>query len=668
MNLLAAILYAVASSVLLGVALGFWHGGLDATMAALALGGGALIGLVSLRRGCAVPLPRPRGWQWLPVVLFGIFAVRAFLWLVFEEKGELRVLSPNNLGDLSLHLTFIHTLANGAPFWPDNPIFANGKLAYAVGMDLFNSLLTLVGVDVLGGLIWAGLTGAILTGFALWRWGGAFTLMGFLCNGGLLAFAAFTAGGNEAIFQDYAGNLKFDWAWKSLPLSILVTQRGFLFALPAGLLLLTSWRTRWLREDDGWRLPFAGELLLYAAMPVFHVHTFLALSLMLAAFWVARRTQRRSIATLVAAAFVPATVLVWLTVGMFKANAEPTWSDMSQLDHPPKRAPIEALGWQPGWMVNDETVSAAWEHAAAAAPALRALEPHGRFLFFWLGNFGVLPLLAGALGVALFRQLWPPGPRAVWAWLAALSFVVLTPIIPPTPAPLWIAASALSLALFQMARKWSAALAHAAVVLPALFLFFLCCHVRFAPWAWDNTKLMLWAYLLVLPSLWELVLARWRLWARALACELLFFSGFVSLLGGLRGEGYPIAKLAPLDAVADAVSGLAITDTFAAAPTYDHPLLLNGRKLALGYIGHLQSHALHYQPQLRILESLMDGADSWRQDAAELGVRYLYFGPRERMQWPQSRQPWVFSSKRIAAGEWGELYDLDTPRLPVEDL
>ncbi len=668
MNAIAAILYAVASSVLLGVALGFWHGGLDATMAALALGGGALTGLVSLARKSAEPLQRPRGWQWLPVVLFGLFAMRAFLWLVFEEKDELRVLSPNNLGDISLHLTFIRTLANGAPFWPDSPIFANGKLAYAVGMDLFNSLLTLVGVDVLRGLIWAGLTGAILTGFALWRWGGAFTLMGFLCNGGLLAVAAFTAGGNEAIFQDYAGNLKLDWAWKSLPLSILVTQRGFLFALPAGLLLLTSWRTRWLREDGGWRLPFAGELLLYAAMPIFHAHTFLALSLTLAAFWIARTTQRRSIAALVAAAFVPATVLVWLTLGMLKANAEPTWSDMSQLDHLPKRAPIEALGWQPGWMVNDDAVTATWDHAAAAVPALQTMEPHGRFLFFWLGNFGVLPFLAGALGVALVRQLWPPGPRAVWVWLAALSFIVLTPIIPPTSAPLWIAASALSLALFQMARKWSAPLAHAAVVLPALFLFFLCCHVRFAPWAWDNTKLMVWAYLLVLPSLWELILARWRLWARALACELLFFSGFVSLLGGLRGEGYPIAKLAPLDAVADAVSGLAITDTFAAAPTYDHPLLLNGRKLALGYIGHLQSHGLHYQPQVRMLDSLMDGADSWRQDAAELGVRYLYFGPQERMHWPQSREPWVLCTKRIAADEWGELYDLDTPRLPVEDL
>ncbi len=668
MNFVAAILYAVASSVLLGIALGFAHGGLDATMAALALGGGAFIGLTSLWRKCAAPLPRPRGWQWLPVVLFGLFALRAFLWLAFEQKDELRVLSPNNLGDFSLHLAFIRYLANGAPFWPDSPIFANGKLAYAVGMDLFNSLLALVGVDVLRGLIWAGLTGAILTGFALWRWGGAFTLMGFLCNGGLLAFAAFTAGGHEPIFQDYAGNLKFDWAWKSLPLSILVTQRGFLFALPAGLLLLTSWRTRWLREDGGWRLPFAGELLLYAAMPVFHVHTFLALSLMLLAFWIARRTQRWSIATLVAAAFLPATVLVWLTVGMFKANAEPTWSDMSQFEHPPKRAPIEALGWQPGWMVNDDTVTTAWNHAAAVAPALRAVEPHGRFLFFWLGNFGVLPLLAGALGGALVRQLWPPGPRAMWAWLAALSFVVLTPILPPTPLPLWIAASALSLALFQMARKWSAPLAHAAVTLPALFLFFLCCHVRFAPWAWDNTKLMLWAYLLVLPSLWELVLMRWRLWARAMACELLFFSGFVSLLGGLRGEGYAIAKLAPLDAVADATRGLAITDTFAAAPTYDHPLLLNGRKLALGYIGHLQSHGLHYEPQLRTLDSLMNGTDTWRQDAAELGVRYLYFGPQERTRWPHSKQPWVFSTQRIAAGEWGELYDLDTPRLPVESL
>ena len=63
-----------------------------------------------------------------------IFSFRAFLWLIFRDGDELRVLSPNNLGDMSLHLTFIRYFANGAPFWPDSPIFSAGKLTYAAGM------------------------------------------------------------------------------------------------------------------------------------------------------------------------------------------------------------------------------------------------------------------------------------------------------------------------------------------------------------------------------------------------------------------------------------------------------------------------------------------------------------------------------------------------------
>ena len=47
----------------------------------------------------------------------------------------------------------------------------------------------------------------------------------------------------------------------------------------------------------------------------------------------------------------------------------------------------------------------------------------------------------------------------------------------------------------------------------ALFaaLFF----VKLAPWDWDNTKVMLWCYLLVLPGLEALVLARLGVLARA---------------------------------------------------------------------------------------------------------------------------------------------------------
>src|SRR5438067_9886127 len=97
--------------------------------------------------------------DWLVIVVFSLFSLRAFCWLVFVVEDDIRVLSPNNLGDMSLHLTYIHYFVKGASFWPEDPIFSGVKLHYPIGMDLFNALLTVAGIDVFRGLIWVGLGG-----------------------------------------------------------------------------------------------------------------------------------------------------------------------------------------------------------------------------------------------------------------------------------------------------------------------------------------------------------------------------------------------------------------------------------------------------------------------------------------------------------------------------
>ena len=745
MNFLAAALYAVASSVLIGIALGFQNGALNRTSALLALCGGLAIGALGWwRRRREAKLPRPGVWATASLVLFALFSLRAFLWLVFRNGDELCVLSPNNLGDLPLHVTFVRYLANGAPFWPDSPIFSGGKLTYSIGMDLFNSLLTLIGVDTVRGLIWTGLLGALGTSLALLRWGGAFTVLGLLCNGGLVAFAWFVPWLHEPFFQDWQA----DWAWKNFALSILVTQRGFLFALPAGLLLLTSWRTRFFRGGEGWKMPFLGELLLYAAMPTFHIHTFLTLSFILGALLIARVEARKKIATLIAAAFIPATALCYLTVGMFKTNAEPMWENMGQFENPPPRPAMAALGWQPGWMVEDAKTNELWNQFAASAPSVNFLAPHGKFLIFWFGNFGILPLLLVPLLVALLRPVLPRGPSHLVAWGIFAAIIIVTPFlglwdgwqhkslgalmtggsgelsIRSAAVPLmaiavlgaavsllrwnpqrvtlpriffaiagtlmldslltvlhaWnphiplLRANAVPLVLAMIAFGfflWHARSPDIAwptlMAVPALFFFFVCCNVRFAQWDWDNTKLMLWALLIVLPALWETVLAHWPAFMRASVIVLLFFSGFVSMLGGVDGNhhGHAFTRLSTLDAVALAVRDIPITEAFAAEPTYNHPLLLCGRKVVMGYKGHLASHGIVYGPVEDDLDALMRGFPDWRIRAARLRVRYLFFGVGERRTWPESSESWRMGATVIASGEWGELFDLHTPPLPL---
>src|SRR4029453_1308103 len=227
-------------------------------------------------------------WVWIVAACFALFALRSFCWLLYVDDSELRIQSPNNLGDLALHITLIRNFANGVALWPDNPIYVFSKLRYPAGMDLFNALLCLVHVDLIRGLVWTGLLASLATFYAFFRWSGTFGVAGFLFNGGFAGFQFL----KTWKFLDYQGTeadvVHTPIAWKSIALSMFVTQRGLLYAIPAGVLLLWHWRETFFRQGaqgrEGRRsgpLPFWVELSLFASMPLFHVHTFLALSIIL---------------------------------------------------------------------------------------------------------------------------------------------------------------------------------------------------------------------------------------------------------------------------------------------------------------------------------------------------------------------------------------------------
>src|SRR6266699_1903806 len=328
-------------SVVCGLLLGLTGRGLNTVSAALALVCGAAFAIASLLgtrdsavekksagRLAAEQNPRkPSGsedakdaipsalmryrsvWFWAVAVCFAAFALRSFCWLLYIDGSELKIQSPNNLGDLSLHLTLIKNFANGVALWPDSPIFVFSKLRYPAGIDLFNALLSLIHIDLLIGLVWVGLLASLATFWGFYRWGGTFAVAGFLFNGGIVGFQSF----KTFKFLDYQGTAADiahkPIAWKSIALSMLVTQRGWLYAIPAGLVLLWHWRAKFFSQssvaggvDPGspavaeaaaqpaavnahghskGPLPWWLEFSLYASMPLFHLHTFIALTIVL---------------------------------------------------------------------------------------------------------------------------------------------------------------------------------------------------------------------------------------------------------------------------------------------------------------------------------------------------------------------------------------------------
>jgi len=492
----------------------------------------------------------------LALTAFAVVSLRQFGWLLFERGDLLLTLLPNNYGDLPLHWTYVQHLAGGAPFWPESPIAVGERLRYPLGVDLLTALLVVVGVGAR--VVWPllGLAGAAAAALALRRWGGALAVAGFLFSGGLAGFQLLGTG-RLLDYQDAV-------AWKNLYLALFVPQRGFLLALPVGLLLLWSWRRRLLRDEAA--LPAWVEGVLWGSLPLVHLHTFLLVSVVYAVWAVGGRRLEAAWPTL-AWAVVPATWGVWQVSDGFRA--------------------VSLVGWQPGWVIGDENP-----------------------LVFLAVNFGLfLPLALAALALA-------------WRERRREELLVLGPAL---------------------------------AVLVALFF------VRLAPWAWDNTKVMLWCYLLALPPIGSVLLARLRRpWAALMVAGLLF-SGAVSVTAASLGRGprLEVLSLPEYDAVCEALASRPLTERVAVAPTFNHPVALCGHPLVLGYGGHLWSHGIDATEVECGLKAVLGGAPGWREEARAIGADLLFWGPREDVAFPDSLRPWEGEIEPLASGWWGRVYPLD---------
>ena len=559
-------------------------GSLSPGVGAFSLLAAAVAGWLAMRQ-LTLPSGQPAAqrwtrWEWLAVTAFAAVSVRQFGWLVFERDGALLTLLPHNYGDLPLHWTYVQHLASGAAFWPENPILTHERLRYPFGVDLLTAVFVQLGASLPIVLPLMGLAGAALAALALRRWGGAFSVAGFLFAGGLAGLPVVLA----FTLADVDGAV----AWKNLFLALFVPQRGFLLALPAGLVLLASWRARllrreraataeaspglreqaateWAPDDGGYPVPAWVEGLLWSALPLVHLHTFAFVSVAFAAWAIGSGRWRRALPSL-AVAVLPATWAVVQVTDGFRAAS--------------------LVGWAPGWVID------------GAGP-----------LVFLIWNFGLfLPLAVAALVLAARRRLNQ----------------------------------------------------QLLVLVPALGLFALLFVVRLAPWAWDNTKVMLWCYVAVLPVIEAVTLARLRAWTRAGVVVLLFFSGALSLLWACVGR---LPRLEVLDrseygAVCVALASVPTTRV-ATVQTFNHPVGLCGRPIVAGYAGHLWSHGLEASTTEARLKRLLQGEPGWQEDARALGASHVFWGRREAAAFPASAQPWRDRGAPIAEGPWGALYRLN---------
>src|SRR5262249_22290431 len=436
---------------------------------------------------------------------------------------------------------------------------------------------------------------------------------------------------------------------------MFLTQRGLLYAIPGGLTLLWHLREKYFQQSQPDRsasakgqsgthpLPFWVELSLYASMPLFHLHTFIALSLVLACLFVAGDPQIRGhVLTVVLSALVPATFFVWLTTDHFQAGS--------------------VLELHPGW---------AQDEGEFKMP----------FFQFWFFNFGILVPLGLTLIDLFLAQLRKAGGTRKFELLATIAFITVVlsaldvwkrgmALLPL--AILFLGIVALFGAAFCVVSNrydWKEKLPEEiAFVFAATVIFIFFFSVKTAPWIWDNLKIGIWVYFIVLPFLWRQLIAQWEWPIRATVCFAFFASGFVSLLGGLAAVkgGFGFAQRGEVDAVAVATGKMPLEARFAAYPTYNHPILLDGRKVVMGYPGHLWTQGFEdYGKTNELLTKLMQGAPDWRDLARALRVRYIFWGREEKQNYAASSRPWEKTAALVASGTWGAIYDLEQVPSPA---
>lgn len=219
---------------------------------------------------------------------------------------------------------------------------------------------------------------------------------------------------------------------------------------------------------------------------------------------------------------------------------------------------------------------------------------------------GVLPVALPAILFMLTRNSLSTG--SFFAWQPGFDGGASNPI------RYWLMNAGLFLPLvivgLAIARSRSV---RPTLAIPFVTLFILANLFRLSPWIWDNMKFLAPAHAGLAPFAALTLLAAWRSgWAgktvAGLGLLLAVSSGAldvskVAFAGGEFGV-FTRADLAFAEKVRAAVPP---TATILTAPTHNHPVLLSGRRVFLGYEGHLWSQGLTYAARKPVAATMFVG-------------------------------------------------------------
>ncbi len=412
--------------------------------------------------------------------------------------------------------------------------------------------------------------------------------------GGVWAMAAFFLAGGAVTAAGTGAELD----WKSFFLAIWITQRGMLWALPIGLMLLLYLRPH---LSGSSRLPqraVGGLGRMWAVFPLFHAHSFVVVSLLLFALVWKDFGIRQSKDFLwrffgknraLYWAFVPATLLIFHTSDGFNKASIVRWRWFWTL--PTNSTVASGLDW------------------------------------YWR-NFGLstATLLLMSLGVFVLKRFTVPpheeGSKKSATWWEGL---------------LYLGFFLIFLCVILAPWEWD--------------------NVKVLLWPWVLMFGLLGKNLIKLQ---ELKPSRFWLALSSFAVAVAFHQGVAVMADSWTKPAnraptvWSVDQLANAETVLQRVSPKAI---FLAAQSPTHVLAYFGRLRVLGYEGHLWSHGISYSAQAADLERFMKGSEDWLEVAKRLRMTHVYWGPDEKSRWGVERRSWQDRLALVAKSGEHEVYE-----------
>ena len=565
-----------------------------------------------------------------PAVFVFYAVVAVLLWLLFDRvmvetaAGGWATGVTNNYGDLPFHLGVITSFVDGNNFPPQDPEFAGVKFTYPFIADFVAACFVRAGASLKDALFLENFVLSLSLVGLLHRWAAVLTrnraaalltpVLILLC-GGLGWWMLFSEPKPQGFFttlmnlpHDYTIASTGGWRWGNALTALLIPQRSILLGLPLAILVFTEW-------------------------------------------WLAHEERREE------------------TVKKVKSKK--------------KRAKLEAREKEV-----KEPAPSAFFSSPSARRMIAAGFIAGSLVLVHAHSFGVVMLAAACLAL-IFRQRWRE-----WALFFAAAFILSVPQMLWSAWGsstsfrsflgwqfgwdkgeenffwFWFKNTGLFIPLVIAAIFWKRGVLVPRRLLlfylPFTLFFIIPNLIRLAPWVWDNNKVIFYWYVASAPLVALLLIEMWRTNAALrVAAAVLFVS--LTLAGALdvwrvvsktteHGEfdrdGIRFAELIKRQTPPRAL--------ILNAPTFNHPVLLTGRRSLLGYPGHIWTHGLEFAPREADIKRIYAGAPGAEGLLARYGVEYAVVSTLERNQMPVNQ---TFFERYEKVGEVGgySLYKITRP-------